>query len=219
MNYEKRRERMVKKLVREGRIGSSKVIEAMKAVPREEFVPSEVRRVAYHDSPQRIGEGQTISAPHMVGMMVEALDMHEGETVLEVGGGSGYHAAITAEIVGEGGHVYSVEYVAALAKRARENLDRAGVGSNITMVHGDGSKGYPKYAPYDKIFVACAAPAIPPPLIEQVKVGGKILIPVGERYYSKLTLATKTDEGEVETEDMGGCAFVPLLGEYGHRAA
>lgn len=196
----------------EGRIGD-KVLQAMSKVPREIFVPDESRFRAYDDTPLPIGHGQTISAPHMVAIMCDLLDLRKGMNVLEVGGGSGYHAAVMAEIIGPEGHVYSVERVPELVSQAREALKRAGI-MNVTVVEGDGSNGLPEHAPYDRISVAATAPAVPEPLKAQLKVGGKLIIPVGVGYQELLLVTRKN--GFVVEEKMG-VVFVPLIGEHGFK--
>ncbi len=193
-----------------GRIGD-RVIEAMSGVDRELFLPDRLKSEAYYDAPLPIGSGQTISAPHMVAIMCEILDLQEGMKVLEVGGGSGYHAAVMAHLVGSKGHIYSVERISKLASNARYNLSRAGI-SNVTIVEGDGSLGLPEHAPYDRISVAATAPSIPEPLKEQLKPGGKLVIPVGIGY-QELVLVTRKN-GFVVEEKMG-VAFVPLIGKHG----
>lgn len=196
----------------EGRIGD-KVLQAMSKVPREIFVPDEAKFRAYDDTPLPIGHGQTISAPHMVAIMCDLLDLQKGMNVLEVGGGSGYHAAVMAEIIGPEGHIYSVERVPELVSQAREALKRAGI-LNVTVVEGDGSNGLPEHAPYDRISVAATAPAVPEPLKEQLKVGGKLIIPVGVGYQELLLVTRKN--GFVVEEKMG-VVFVPLIGEHGFK--
>jgi protein-L-isoaspartate(D-aspartate) O-methyltransferase len=193
-----------------GRI-NPRVIAAMDKVPRELFVPEELASRAYDDIPLPIGHGQTISAPHMVAIMCDLLDLQEGMRVLEVGGGSGYHAAIMAELIGPEGHVYSVERISELRNWALGNLERAGI-KNVTVLEGDGSLGLPEYAPYDRISVAATAPHIPESLKGQLKTGGMMVIPVGIGY-QELMLVTRKD-GFVVEEKMG-VAFVPLIGEQG----
>ncbi len=215
MKYDKERERLVEHLKSSGYIKSESVADAMRKVPRHLFLPEEHRDHAYVDRPQPIGGGQTISAPHMVAMMVEALELDKGQKVLEVGGGRGYHAAIIAELVGEKGEVYTVELLDPLAKAAKNNLSKAGY-PNVKVIVGDGSKGYPKGAPYDRISVACGAPDIPPPLVEQLKLEGKLLIPVGGNFYQELILVSKKSETKIDKRGLGGVVFVPLRGEYGY---
>jgi protein-L-isoaspartate(D-aspartate) O-methyltransferase len=214
MGSEQERKRMVAGLVQSGYVRGKKVADAMDKVERHRFLPAGMESIAYVDSPLGIGEGQTISAPHMVGMMASGLDLLPGQKVLEIGGGSGYHAAIIAELVRPDGHVYSIERIQSLADRAKRNLESAGYAELVTTIVADGSKGCPLYAPYDRISVACGAPDVPPPLFEQLKEGGKMLIPVGGRTYQQLYLVTKVD-GKMKKDDMGSVLFVPLIGEYG----
>ena len=196
-----------------GRV-SDRVLEAMEDTPRELFVPDRVRQMAYMDHPLPIGDGQTISAPHMVAIMCDLLDLGEGMRVLDVGTGSGYHAAVIAKLVGPEGHVYSIERVATLVAFARKNLSEAGI-ENVTVVEGDGSRGLPDHAPFDRINVAATAPKVPEPLQAQLKVGGKLVIPVGT-CYQELLLVVRTEEG-FEMEQHGGVVFVPLIGDHGFQ--
>ena len=196
-----------------GRV-SDRVLEAMEDTPRELFVPDRVRQMAYMDHPLPIGDGQTISAPHMVAIMCDLLDLGEGMRVLDVGTGSGYHAAVIAKLVGPEGHVYSIERVATLVAFARKNLSEAGI-ENVTVVEGDGSRGLPDHAPFDRINVAATAPKVPEPLQAQLKVGGKLVIPVGT-CYQELLLVVRTEEG-FEAEQHGGVVFVPLIGDHGFQ--
>lgn len=209
--YEEERRRMVDILRRQG--VSESVLEAMMHVKRHLFVPSHLSDQAYTDYPLPIGEGQTISAPHMVAMMCGYLALKKGEKVLEIGAGSGYHAAVIAELIGEKGHVYSVERIKWLVKYSRENLKRAGY-AQVTVTSGDGTRGLPEHAPYDKISVTCAAPDVPPPLLEQLKVDGKMIIPLG-RYMQELYLVNKRNG--IERERKCDVLFVPLVGRYGFR--
>jgi len=195
------------------RVGD-RVVEAVARTPRELFVPEDIKHLAYDDCPLPIGEGQTISAPHMVGIMCDVLDLHSGMKVLDVGTGSGYHAAVMAKMVGPEGHIYSIERVARLAEFARHNLMTAEI-TNVTVVVGDGSAGLPEHAPYDRINVAGTAPDVPEPLKEQLRPGGRLVIPVGT-CYQDLLLITKTEEG-FKTEHHGGVVFVPLIGRYGFK--
>lgn len=214
MGFEEKRKRLIDKLKKKGYVESEEVERAMLEVPRENFVPDNIRDKAYIDSPQPIGSGQTISAPHMVAMMVEKLDLEKGQKVLEIGGGRGYHAAVIAELVGEKGKVFSIEIMENLAERAREALKEAGY-EGVEIIEGDGSFGYKKNAPYDRISVACGSPEIPQPLLSQLKLDGMILIPVGNNFYQTLICAEKVEKGKIRKEDLGGVRFVPLRGEYG----
>jgi len=195
-----------------GYLTSDSVIDAMMEVPREIFVPESMRKYAYNDTPLEIGYGQTISAPHMVAIMSEALDLKRNSRVLEVGTGTGYHAAVTAKIVRDG-HVYTVERIKELAEKAMANFEKLGI-KNITVIVGDGSLGLPEYSPFDRIYATCAAPAVPPRLVEQLSNGGKMLVPVGGRICD-LILVEKAD-GKITEKNLGGCSFVPMVGEGGY---
>jgi protein-L-isoaspartate(D-aspartate) O-methyltransferase len=148
--------------------------------------------------------------------MAEKLDLKPGQKVLEVGGGSGYHAAVVAEIVGDTGHVYSIEYVEVLAEIGRENIRKCGLGEIVTIINGDGSLGLPEHAPYDRIYVTAASPDVPAPLIQQLADKGKLLIPSGGRHYQTLIYLQKKGNKIVQ-KDYGGCVFVPLRGEHGFK--
>ncbi len=211
--FEEQRRRLVEKLIEEGYIRRPEVAEAMLKVPREEFVPEEYKDLAYIDRPLPIGMGQTISAPHMVAYMIEAAELKRGDKVLEVGTGSGYHAAVMAEIVGPEGHVYTIERIPQLAEKAKERLERLGYGDRVTVLVGDGSKGYPPAAPYDKIIVTAAAKRIPEELVKQLKVGGIMVIPVEEEPgYQVLYRIEKRPEG-LRVQRLLPVAFVPLVEE------
>ena len=214
------REQAVDRLITAGYLSSHAVIRAMRTVPREAFLPASLRTSAYVDTPLPIGHQQTISALHMVAMMAEALNLEKGQEVLEIGCGSGYHAAVVAEVVAQRtgkrrGHVYSIEFVPELARSARDKLQRAGYEEWVTVIQGDGSIGYAEHAPYDRILVTAAAPSIPRPLIEQLKDGGVLVIPVGDRYYFQELVRIKKAGGQLVRESLGGVAFVPLRGEHG----
>ncbi len=209
--YEEERQRMVDQLRRLG--VRKEVLEAMKRVKRHMFVPPEMRDQAYGDYPLPIGGGQTISAPHMVAMMCDYLDLKEGHKVLEIGAGSGYHAAVIAELVGKDGCVYTVERLPSLVEYSRRNLRAAGY-TNVMVVQGDGSLGLPEHAPFDRICVTCAAPDVPPPLLEQLKRDGKMVIPIG-RYIQVLYLVEK--KNGIEKRSKSEVVFVPLIGRFGFR--
>lgn len=207
------REQLVNRLVKDSYIKSDIVKKAFLTIPRENFVPEYLKLQAYVDRPLEIGKGQTISAPHMVAIMCEALDIQKGQKILEIGAGSGYHAAIVSQLLGEKGHIYTIERFEDLAKTAEQNLKNTDI-TNVTVVVGDGSEGLKKYEPYDRIYVTCAAPSIPNPLVDQLKDHGKLLIPVGSMY-CELQLIEKKGK-ETQSKNLGGCVFVPLVGKYGH---
>ena len=216
-------EKLVNSLLRQGILQSPKVVNAMLLVPRFKFLPEDTQSYAAADAPLQIGYGQTISAPHMVCIMNEALQLEVGLKVLEVGAGSGWHASTIAELVApknvrrsERGHVYSIEIVQALAETARKNIRNAGFGDCITVINADGSKGYPERAPYDRIVVTAAAPQVPQPLLDQLKADGVMVIPVGRvSFFQTLLRLTRGADGKIKQENLGGVAFVPLTGEYG----
>ena len=211
--FELERERLINNLVREGYVKSDEVKKAFLEVPRDIFVPDSLKMRAYVDTPLEIGKGQTISAPHMVAIMCEALDVKKGQKILEIGAGSGYDAAVVAYLVGEKGHVYTIERFEKLANRAQENLKQASI-TNVNVEIGDGSEGFEKNKPYDRIYVTCASPGVPQPLLNQLKDSGKLLIPVG-KMFCELKLIEKKGE-EIISKDLGGCVFVPLVGRHGH---
>jgi protein-L-isoaspartate(D-aspartate) O-methyltransferase len=205
----KQRMRMVNsQLVTRG-IKDNRILKAMENIPRHLFVPESQKNRAYGDHPLPIGEGQTISQPYVVALMTEALKLKPTDRVLEIGTGSGYQAAVLAEIVKE---VYTIEIKELLSKSADELLQKLGY-RNITVKYADGYFGWKEYAPFDAVIVTASANHIPPPLIKQLKEGGRLIIPLGSTlYYQTLTIATKK-EGELEVEQMGGVAFVPMVGE------
>ncbi|WP_340100149.1 protein-L-isoaspartate(D-aspartate) O-methyltransferase [Salinibaculum salinum] len=186
---------------------TEQTLAAMRAVPRHEFVPRGSRRAAYKDTPLPIGKGQTISAPHMVALMTELLELQSGDTVLEIGTGCGYHAAVTAEVVGAE-NVYSVEYHDRLAAKARETLASAGYGA-ISVRAGDGKQGWSEHAPFDRAYLTCAASAFPQAVIEQVRPGGILLGPLGDRRQT-LVRARRRADGSLDREEHSRVRFVPL---------
>lgn len=186
------------------------VIAAMEAVPRHRFVPAQYQSQAYENHPLPIGYGQTISQPYVVALMTEAVALDGDEVVLEIGAGSGYQAAVLAEVAGQ---VYTVEIIGALAERAETTLRDLGY-DNVTVRHADGYFGWEEHAPYDAIVVTAAPDHIPQPLVEQLKIGGRMIIPVGPvGGFQTLWLVTKVSEEEVRSEDLGGVRFVPLTRE------
>ncbi len=207
--------RTVENLVREGLIKSDAVRRAFLKYPRYLFVEKRYRAYAHVDEPLPIPAGQTVSAPHMVAIMLELAGLERGMSVLEVGTGSGWNAALVAELVKT--DVYTIERIPELVEFARRNLERAGVKS-VHVILGDGSKGFPPKAPYDRILVTAGAPDVPRPLVEQLKPGGKLIIPVGSYHlWQELLEVIKRPDGSVEVKNRGGVAFVPLIGEYGWR--
>ncbi|MFC6874386.1 protein-L-isoaspartate(D-aspartate) O-methyltransferase [Halobellus marinus] len=207
---EDERNALVEGLRRRGHVESDRVADALRAVPRHEFVPASRRSQAHADRPLSIGSGQTVSAPHMVGMMCELLAPDAEDKILEVGTGCGYHAAVTAELVPDG-HVYSVEYDADLADDARETLARLGYADRISIRVGDGRKGWAEHAPFDGVYVTCAVPSVSDALREQLHPGGRIVAPVGKARQT-LVVLEKRDDGTFDRTDHGGVRFVRIRG-------
>lgn len=211
IDFEGERTRMVERLVRSGYIRDPQVREAFLAVPREAFILPDDREDAYADAPLPIGLGQTISAPSMIAIMLEEARLRPGERVLEIGTGSGYHAALLARIVGPS-NVATIERHPALAAWGRSNLAAAGFGEVIVVV-GDGSLGHPDRAPYDCIMATAGAPRIPDPWPPQLRPGGRIVAPIGgSRYGQVLVIATRQPDGTLRMRESTPCAFVPLVG-------
>ena len=200
---------MVERQIRRRGVRDPRVLRAMEAVPRHEFVPAAVLQRAYEDSPLAIGEGQAISQPYMVAAMTEALALTGSQRVLEIGTGSGYQAAVLSLLARE---VVGIEFRPLLARAARQRLARLGY-SNVSIEVADGSQGWPTAAPYDAILVAAAAPSVPAPLIEQLAEGGRLVIPIGTREQQELHCIRKLD-GRIEDWAMFACRFVPLVGRH-----
>ena len=207
--WERQRRTMIE-TIREKGIDSLEVLRAFDLVPRHLFVPPAVQQRAYEDAAIPIGYGQTISQPSIQALYLQVLQLQPSDRVLEIGTGSGYQTALLAELVS---HVYSVERIRELSARAREILDRRRY-TNIALLVGDGTVGWSRYAPYDAILVAAAAPAVPAALVDQLSPKGKLLIPLGDRAAQKLTLVQKTPAG-LSMEEVADCVFVPLLGRFG----
>jgi protein-L-isoaspartate(D-aspartate) O-methyltransferase len=224
-NYGQLRKKAVDLLVQEGILRTESVIRAMSVVPREKFLPEGVAAEAYVDAPLPIGYGQTTSALHMTAMFCEYAELVLGEKVLEVGGGCGYMSCVYAETVAPNnqpiekwGHVWSVEIIEGLAKAAQENVKKSGYSDRVDVLHLDASQGLQEYSPYDAIIVTSAAPDLPKELIDQLDIGGCLLIPVGPIYhYQKLLSIRKHADGHISKEDLGGVAFVPLRGKSGWK--
>jgi len=198
---------MVELQIRERGVHQPEVLRAMEAVPRHLFIPEEHRDQAYSDAPQPIGWGQTISQPYIVALMTELLELRPGDKVLEIGTGSGYHAAVLSRVAGE---VYSIEILDPLGKQAKSTLRQLGY-DNVHVKVGDGYQGWPDEQPFDAIILTAAPPKIPQPLVDQLKVGGRMVVPVGS-FVQDLMLLTKTSRG-IERRTVAPVRFVPMTGE------
>ncbi len=210
-----KRKALVESIKRRG-IKDERVLQALLKVPRHLFVPEDLVHNAYVDAPLPIGMGQTISQPYIVALMTEALEIDENSRVLEIGTGSGYQAAILAEIAKE---VYTVERIPQLLERAQKILKSLGY-NNIHFKLGDGTEGWEEFAPYDAIIVTAGAPDIPEPLVKQLKEGGRLVIPVGDELTQRLLRIRKVKvngKEKLKIEDLGGCVFVKLKGKYGWK--
>jgi protein-L-isoaspartate(D-aspartate) O-methyltransferase len=214
-DFDRQRERLVERELRMLGINNEAVLQAMRTVPREAFVDEELREFAYRNAPLPIGSGQTISQPLVVAHMIEALELAPHERVLEIGTGSGYAAAILSRIAKE---VFTVERLQELADTATERLKRLGY-DNVHVLCGDGTRGWPEEAPFDAIVVAAGSPGVPPALLEQLRMGGRLVIPVGEEKDSQqLTRVIRRGDDQFDYEDLGGVRFVPLIGEAAWQA-
>jgi len=208
-----RRDAMVATQIAARGVRSPKVLDAMRAVPREAFVPEHMKKLAYQDSPLPIGAGQTISQPHVVALMIEALDLKGGENVLEVGGGSGYAAAVLGQIARQ---VCSIERIEKLAQSAKETLASLGY-DNVEMRYADGTRGCSDRAPFDAIVVAAGTPEVPYALKQQLKIGGRLVIPLGRNdHFQHLVRITRVSEDEYDEVDLAPVRFVPLIAETYH---
>lgn len=205
--YAEQRRSMVEVIERQG-IESQSVLDAMREVPRHEFIPQRYLDQAYENHPLPIGFGQTISQPYIVGLMSERLEVEPGDKVLEIGTGSGYQAAVLAQM---GVQVYSVEIIGELATQAEERLDRIGY-DRVQVRHADGYFGWQEHAPYDAVIVTAAPDHVPQPLVDQLKVGAHMLVPVGPPGgYQELWQVTRASQDQVESISLGGVRFVPLV--------
>lgn len=206
------REKMVQHQIEVRGIKSKPLLDALRVVPREAFVPKDLKEFSYEDTPLPIGEGQTISQPYIVALMIESLNLTGGEKILEIGAGSGYAAAVLSKIAGE---VYTVERIGQVASKAAATIELLGY-ENIHLLHGDGTLGWLEHAPYDAIIVAAGGPEVPKSLKEQLKIGGRLIIPVGShKRLQELVRVTRISELEYEEEDIADVGFVPLIGEEG----
>ena len=211
IDFAAERRHMVEEQLRDRGIQDERVLEAMARVPREAFLDTDERRRAYRDMPLPIGFGQTISQPYMVALIAQAAGVRPGDKVLDVGAGSGYSAAVFAEL---GARVHAIERIPELAAKARDRLREAGYGDVVVHV-GDGSLGVPEEAPFDAIAVAAAAPALPVRLYEQLVPGGRLVVPIGDRGGQRLEIAVRSPEGPAVLHSVP-CRFVPLVGEGGY---
>lgn len=213
--YAKQRKKMVDSQIRSRGVGDERVLRAMEKIPRHLFVDEGLIDQAYSDSPLPIGEKQTISQPYIVAIMTEALELKGVEKVLELGTGSGYQAAILAELADR---VFTVERIAPLAQKARKLLESLNY-YNVVLRVADGTYGWREESPFDAILVTAGSPSIPRTLLEQLAIGGRLVIPVGGRYSQSLVKLTRLSENpdDVKKEDLGGCRFVNLIGEYGWK--
>jgi len=206
------RQQMVSDQILRRGIDNPRILEAFDAVARHLFVPASQVNSAYNDCPLPIGEGQTISQPYIVALMTDVLDVEPGMSVLEVGTGSGYQAAVLSFI---GAEVKGVEKFSSLAEQAKKILDS--LGCKVEIKIEDGTLGWPDHSPYDRIIVTAASPEIPSPLIDQLKIGGIIVIPLGNRFSQVLTVGRKVSQNRIDKNNICGCVFVPLIGKYGYK--
>ncbi|MFH1854770.1 MAG: protein-L-isoaspartate(D-aspartate) O-methyltransferase [Candidatus Omnitrophota bacterium] len=202
---------MVKEQLAGRDIRDKRILDAFKSVPRHRFVGPLDQQNAYSDFPLPIGSGQTISQPYIVALMTQLADLKKTSKVLEIGTGSGYQTAVLAELVKE---VFSIERIGSLAERAKKILMELGYG-NICIEVGDGTLGWREFAQFDKIIVTASSPEIPSPLIDQLALGGNMVIPIGPRFSQRLVVIEKSKKGRITRIDKSGCVFVSLIGEYG----
>jgi len=211
--FKQKREELAKELIMQG-ISDNNVLDAIRKVPRHLFVNPGDKDSAYLNIPLTIAQGQTISQPYTIAVMLQALELKKGETVLEIGTCSGYNAVLISEIVGEDGFVYTTEIVPGLIEISKKNIEKLKI-KNIKIIETDGSQGWKENSPYDKIIITAACPEIPKPLIEQLKFGGIVVAPVGPVFGQKMVKLTKLKKGFKE-EYLGEFMFVPLKGKYGY---
>jgi protein-L-isoaspartate(D-aspartate) O-methyltransferase len=209
------RERMIQHLRGHYKIADEKVLDAMRFVPRHLFVPDALKAQAYKDNALPIAARQTISQPFIVARMTELLELNDDAKVLEIGAGSAYQTAILSRLAGR---IYAIERVPQLAEEAWRKLQALNI-KNVVLRCADGTEGWEAHAPFDRILVAAGSPQIPQPLVRQLKIGGKLVIPIGEsQQQQKLIRVERAGSNDFRTEDFGACAFVPLIGEHGWKS-
>jgi protein-L-isoaspartate(D-aspartate) O-methyltransferase len=221
-DFKDEKERLIQHYRRKGYVKNERALNAFRAVPREFFVPEKHYFSAYRDHPLPLmNTGQTISAPHMTVMILDYLELQEGLKILEIGAGSGYQAALIAAMVAPAetvnpGHIYTIEIVPELVEYAKDNLHRAGFSEVVTVIEGDGTLGYSEEAPYDRIILTAAGPTLPPPLLEQLRIGGSLVMPLGRPgLWQQMMRFRKLAGGDLLKERLSSVAFVPLKGKHG----
>lgn len=212
--FREQRRSMVEQQLRDRGIHDVRVLAAMEQVPRHQFVSYEQRGQAYSDHPVTIPEQQTTSQPYIIASMLQSAEVQQGDRVLEVGAGSGYQTALLSVLAGQ---VIAIERYPSLAEQASTTLKRLGY-ENVSVISGDGSLGAPQYAPFDAIIVSAAAPQVPSALVQQLAIGGRLVIPVGDSAQQVLQLVRKHRDGSITANSLEGCRFVPLIGEQGFAA-
>ena len=216
MDFKAENEKLIEYIKSLKYLKSKQIEDALRKIPRDLFVPKDIIHLAYRDTPLSIGRNQTISQPSTVVAMTEALDVKKGQKILEIGTGSGWQAAILSYLVGEKGFVYTVEVIKELAEFAEKNIKKFGI-KNIKVLVKDGSLGLKEEAPFDRIIVTAAAPDVPKPYLDQLKVNGIIVIPVGNLYLQEMLIVKKL-KNKVEKKSIGNFMFVPLVGRYGFHS-
>ncbi|MHA1213847.1 MAG: protein-L-isoaspartate(D-aspartate) O-methyltransferase [Candidatus Hodarchaeales archaeon] len=220
-DFKTQKERLIEYYRLSGYVKQESSFEAFMKIPRELFVPASQKNLAYVDRPLALmNTGQTISAPHMTVMILDYLELQPGMKILEIGSGSGYQAALIASVICSNnevnGHIYSLEIVPELVTFARENIRKAGLENCVTIIEKDGTLGFEEEAPYDRVIITAAGPSVPPPLMDQVKPGGFLVIPLGRPgLWQQMTRFRKTEDGKIKKEFLSSVAFVPLRGKYG----
>jgi protein-L-isoaspartate(D-aspartate) O-methyltransferase len=215
MDLDEENEELIEHIKSVGYLKSKQIEEALRKMPRYLFVPESMKHLACNDMPLSIGYNQTISQPSTVVAMTEALKVKKNQKVLEIGTGSGWQAAILSYLVGEKGYVYSIETIKELAEYAKKNIKKLGI-KNVEIIARDGSTGFEEKAPFDRITVTAASPSVPKPLLDQLSIGGIMVIPVGNLYLQEMYVVKKL-KNKIEKKSIGNFMFVPLIGKYGFK--